>query len=392
MPWKVSGVVEERKQFVSEYESGEWTMTDLCRNYGISRPTGYALLRRYGARGASGLEECSRAPWRHPNQTPGEIEGAVLELRRRHMRWGPRTLKARLQRLHPEVRWPATSTIGAMLDREGLTQARRKRRRVPLDQQPWPMSSAPNDEWAADFKGWIRTGDGERVDPLTISDRCSRYLLRCQAVEKMDGERVQAIFEAAFREYGMPLVIRSDNGAPFASRAVAGLSRLAVWWIKLGIMPRRIQPGHPEQNGRHERLHRTLAEATASPPAAHRRAQQRAFDEFRREYNQERPHQALAMQTPESVYRSSPRLYPARVPEPEYDSGLLVRRVHKHGQFFWKYHSVFLSKVLSGERVGLLPVDDRYYRIYLCRIPIARLDAQRLQVEELQASDWAMDS
>ena len=303
MPWKVSGVVEQRAQFVSEYESGEWTMTELCRIYGISRPSGYAVLGRYGRQGAAGLQECSRAPWQHPNQTPAEIEAAVLQLRRAHMRWGPRTLKARLQRLQPGVTWPAASTIGSMLDREGLTQHRRKRRRVPPDQRPWPLSSEPNDEWAADFKGWIRTGDGERVDPLTLSDRCSRYLLRCQAVEKMDTERVQAIFEAAFREYGMPQVIRSDNGAPFASRAVAGLSRLAVWWIKLGIAPRRIEPGHPEQNGRHERLHRTLAEATASPPAANRRAQQRAFDEFRREYNQERPHQALDMQTPAAVYQ-----------------------------------------------------------------------------------------
>ena len=392
MPWKVSGVVERRQQFLAEYESGEWTMTDLCRAYGISRPTGYAVVKRYEANGERGLEEQSRAPQRHPNQTPAEIEQQVLALRRQHPRWGPRTLKELLQREHSAGHWPAASTIGAMLAREGLTQHRRKRRRVPADERPWSTAVQPNDEWAADFKGWFRSGDGERVDPLTISDSCSRYLLRCQAVEKSDTERVQAIFEAAFREYGMPLVIRTDNGAPFASRAVAGLSRLALWWIKLGIVPRRIQAGHPEQNGRHERMHRTLAEATASPPAANRRAQQRAFDEFRREYNQVRPHQALGMQTPEAVYGSSPRAYPARVPEPEYDSGLLVRRVHKHGQFFWKYHSVFLSKVLYGERIGLLPIDDRYYRIYLCRTPIARLDTQRLQVEKLWEMDWQSDS
>ncbi len=253
--------------------------------------------------------------------------------------------------------------------------------------RPFQSVTEPNDEWAGDFKGWLRAGDGERIDPLTISDTCSRYLLRCQAVEKTDTARVQAIFAAAFREYGLPRAIRSDNGAPFASCAIAGLSRLAVWWIKLGIVPQRIAAGHPEQNGRHERLHRTLAEATASPPQANRRAQQRAFDEFRREYNQVRPHPALAMRTPAAVYRSSPRPYPARVPEPEYGTAMQVRRVQKHGEFHWNNRNVFLSEVLYGERIGLLPIDDRYHRIYLAWYPIARLDTQQLQVERLWEED-----
>jgi transposase InsO family protein len=390
MPWEVSGVVEKRKQFLAEYATGGWTMSDLCRAHGITRPTGYAVLRRYAQAGQCGLEEQSRAPRRHPNQTPAEIEAQVLALRRKHPRWGPRTLKKILD--DAGISCPAASTVGELLDREGLTHHRVKRRKVEPYQRPFQLVGEPNDEWAGDFKGWMRTGDGERIDPLTISDTCSRYLLRCQAVEKTNTEQVQAIFEAAFREYGMPRAMRTDNGAPFASRAIAGLSRLAVWWIKLGIVPQRIEPGHPEQNGRHERMHRTLKEATVSPPRANRRAQQRAFDQFRQEYNQLRPHQGLAMQTPTAVYRSSPRPYPARVREPEYDTAMKVRRVFKHGQFFWQHHDVFLSKVLYGERIGLLPIDDRYYRVYFATTPIARLDTRSLQIERLWKEDRQQDS
>jgi transposase InsO family protein len=390
MPWKVSGVVEKRKQFLADYESGEWTMTELCRVYGITRPTGYAVLRRWVQDGDAGLEERSRAPQKHPNQTPAEIEEQVLALRRKHPRWGPRTLKKVLETRDGEIAWPAASTIGDMLDREGLTQHRVKRRKVEPYQQPFRMVMEPNDEWAGDFKGWMRTTDGSRVEPLTISDSCSRYLLRCQAVEKTDGVRVQAIFAAAFREYGMPWAIRTDNGPPFASRAIAGLSRLAVWWIKLGIVPQRIQPGHPEQNGRHERMHRTLKETIGSPQAD-RRGQQRALDRFRREYNEVRPHQALAMQTPATVYSSSPRQFPARVLEPDYGTAMQVRRVQKHGEFRWKHSNVFLSWVLYGERIGLLPIDDRYYRVYFATVPIARFDTHNLQVERLSKQDLAAD-
>ena len=390
MPWKVSGVVEKRKQFLADYESGEWTMTELCQAHEITRPTGYAVLQRYAGEGEAGLEERSRAAKRHPNQTVAEIEEQVLGLRGKHPRWGPRTLKKLLERQNSQTAWPAASTIGAMLDREGLTQHRVKRRKVEAYRQPFQTVTEPNDEWAGDFKGWMRTGDGERVDPLTISDTCSRYLLRCQAVEKTDTVGVQAIFEAAFREYGMPCGIRTDNGAPFASCAIAGRSRLGVWWIKLGIVPQRIQAGHPEQNGRHERMHRTLKEATA-PAAANRRAQQRSFDQFRQEYNEVRPHQALGMQTPAVVYRSSPRQFPARVKEPEYDTTMQVRRIQKHGEFNWKHCPVFLSEVLYGQRVGLLPIDDRYYRVYFARVAIARFDTHQPQVERLWEEDRKTD-
>lgn len=391
MPWKVSGVVEQRQKFLREYATGEWTMTELCRAYEISRPTGYELWRRYGNEGEAGLEDRSRAPARHPNQTPPAIEEQVLALRRAHMRWGPRKLKACLERKRPQENWPAASTMGELLRREGLVIGRQARPKVPPYTQPFAAAREPNQLWCADFKGWFRTGDGERIDPLTATDACSRYLLRCQAVEKTDTERVQAIFEAAFREYGLPAAIRTDNGAPFASRAVAGLSRLAVWWMKLGIVPERIEAGHPEQNGRHERMHRTMKEETATPPQANRRAQQRTMDEFRREYNEERPHEALDMRTPSSCYTPSSREYPARVREPEYGGALAVRKVRECGVFTWKHENVFLSKTLSGERIGLLPIDERYYRVYFAAFPLARFDSQTRRIERLRPEDWEQE-
>jgi len=377
--------MDERMRFVLERERGLCTMTELCEIYGIARETGYYWLRRYQQGGLEALQDLNRAPERHPNQTPEEIEAAVLELRRAHMRWGPRKLKRVLEREAAQTSWPAASTIGAMLAREGLVMARKRRRRAPPYTQPFASADAPNQVWCADFKGWFQTQDGHRVDPLTISDAHSRYLLRCQHVAKTNGEHVQAVFEAAFREYGLPQAMRTDNGAPFASRAVAGLSRLAVWWMKLGIVPERITAGHPEQNGRHERMHRTMKQETASPPEANPRAQQRAFHRFRREYNEQRPHEALGMQTPSAVYTPSPRAYPARVREPEYDSSLQVRRVRRRGGFSWKGQEVFLSETLIGEPIGLLPADDRIYTVHFAAFPIARFDSHRRTILPLRA-------
>jgi transposase InsO family protein len=297
------------------------------------------------------------------------------------MRWGPRKLKRVLEQQQPRQPWPAASTIGEMIAREGLVVARKQRRRVPPYSEPFAAADAPNRVWCADFKGWFRTSDGSRIDPLTISDAHSRYLLRSQAVANSDTPRVQAVFEAAFREYGMPQAIRSDNGAPFASRALCGLSRLSLWWMKLGIRPERIKAGHPEQNGRHERMHRTLKQETAMPPERNRRAQQQAFDRFRREYNQLRPHEALAMQTPEQVYTASARQFPARLPAVEYPSGWQMRKVRDKGQISWRGHEhVFLSEVLIGEPVGLLQLDDRYWRVYFLQMPIACFDSYQFRM------------
>ena len=375
--------MEEKLRFILEYEQRERTMTELCQRYQIARETGYVWVRRYREIGLEGLLEQSRARQRHENQTAEDIERMVLELRQAHMRWGPRKLKRVLEDNEPGRVWPAASTIGAVLKRAGLVIGRRKRHKTPAYSEPLAHADGPNRLWCADFKGWFRTRDGERIDPLTISDAHSRYLLRCQGVEKMDTARVQGIFEAAFREYGMPVAIRTDNGAPFASRALAGLSRLAVWWMKLGIVPERIEAGHPEQNGRHERMHRTLKQEVTQPVAANRREQQRVMDRFRQEYNQVRPHEALGMRTPAAIYEPSPREFPARVPDPEYPETMLVRSVKHQGQFRWKKHDVFLSEVLWSERIGLLPEDDRWFIIYFAQFPIGRFDSKQLRVMPL---------
>jgi len=373
--------MDEKLRFVFSYERDEESMKALCARFGISRETGYFWLRRYRQSGADGLVELNRAPERHPNQTPAWIEAAVLGLRQAHMTWGPRKLKRILERDQPGRRWPATSTMGEMVKRAGLVAARRKRRRTEPYTEPLAHAVESNRVWCGDFKGWFRTGDGSRVDPLTISDALSRYLLRSQAVEKTDTERVRAIFEAAFREYGLPWAIRTDNGAPFASSAVGALSRLAVWWIKLGIVPERIEAGHPEQNGRHERMHRTLKLDLRL--AEDWRGQQRELDRFRHDYNHVRPQEALGMQTPASVYEPSPREYPERLPEVEYPDAMLVRTVKSHGHFRWKKHDIFLSEVLWGEPVGLLPVDDGIYTVYFARVPLALFDETRMRVMPL---------
>lgn len=375
--------MEEKLRFVFEYQQRERTMTELCARYGITRETGYVWWRRYQAVGWEGLVEKSRATQRHRNQTAEVIEGMVLEMRQAHMSWGPRKLKHRLERDEPGRRWPAASTIGALLKRSGMTVARKKRWKTPAYTQPLAHADGPNRVWCADFKGWFRTKDGERIDPLTITDAHSRYLLRCQAVEKMDTARVQAIFEAAFREYGMPVAIRTDNGAPFASRALAGLSRLTVWWMKLGIVPERIEAGHPEQNGRHERMHRTLKQEVTQPVGANRREQQRMMDRFREEYNQVRPHEALQMQTPADVYTGSARRFPVRLAEVEYPETMLVRTVQHKGDFRWKKHEVFVSEVLWGERIGLLPLDEHCYTVYFAQFPIARFDSRHAYLTPL---------
>ena len=230
--------------------------------------------------------------------------------------------------------------------------------------QPLSHAVAANQLWCADFKGWFRTGDGERVDPLTMTDAATRYLIRCVAVEKADGPRVRMVMEAAFREYGLPEALRTDNGAPFASPAPAGLSRLAMWWIRLGIRHERIEPGEPQQNGRHERFHLTLKQETASPPCATRSGQQRSFLRFQKIYNQLRPHEALAYETPQSRYVGSARPFPARLPEPEFPSGVVLRRISLHGALKWRGQRTFISEVLAHEPVGLLRADDRYWEMY----------------------------
>lgn len=381
--------MEEKLRFLFEHERGESSMTELCARFEISRETGYVWLRRYRQHGLAGLVELNRAPSSHPNQTEAGLERAVLDLREAHMGWGPRKLKRILERDQPGRPWPAVSTMGEIVKRAGLVAPRKKRRRTEPYTQPLAHAVESNRVWCADFKGWFKSRDGRRIDPLTITDAWSRYLLRCQAVEKTDTERVRAIFEAAFREHGLPEAIRTDNGAPFASSAVGGLSRLAVWWTKLGIVHERIQAGHPEQNGRHERMHRTLKQDV--PTAEDWRSQQRELDRFRHDFNQVRPHEALAMQTPASLYEPSLRPYPQREPEVEYPDAMEVRTVKTHGHFRWKKKDIFLTEVLWGEPIGLLPVGDGLFTIYFADRPLIGFDSQRGKLVPRNHRDWPKD-
>ena len=387
MPWKATDVVEERTRFVLEYDSAEYTMAELCRVCGIARKTGYEWVSRYEVEGLRGLDDRRSGARSHPNQTAAKIEREIVELKYRHPHWGAKKLQGHLMNKQGAVQWPALSRFGEILQRQGLSAPQPKRHKTALYTRPFEKVEQANQVWCADFKGWFRTGRGERIDPLTMSDAHSRYLLRCHSVEKTDTEHVQAIFTAAFREYGMPDAMRTDNGAPFASRAVAGISRLSIYWMKLGIRPERIKPGHPEQNGRHERMHRTLKAETAKPPAANRAAQQRAFDRFRQHYNEERPHEALGQKTPASCYQNSTRSYPDRVPEPEYADHMKIKRVYPDGSFFWKGTQIFISKCLGGEILGLEPIDDRYWNIHFATFPLARFDSHQLKLAPSQDAE-----
>lgn len=377
MPWRTTCPMDERTQFVAARLAREESMSVLCRRFGISRKTGYKLWARYEAAGPVGLLARSHAPHRQPHAMAAEVEQAVLALRAQHPRWGPRKLRAWLQQRRAGARWPAASTIGEVLHRHGLTVPRPRRLHAQPSQRSTPEGA--NDVWAADFKGWFRTGDQQRCDPLTISDVFSRYLLRCQVVAGVADPLVRPRFEATFREYGLPRAIRTDNGPPFASLAAGGLSRLAVWWVRLGIRPERIAPGHPEQNAQHERMHRTLKEETAQPPQRTGRAQQRAFDRFRSIYNYERPHEALGQRPPASVYQASPRPFPERLPELAYQTACVVRRALPNGEIRWRGRRVYISQCLAGECVGLEEIADGHWRVCFGPIELGWLDARRPQ-------------
>ena len=376
MGWKETCVQDERLLLVEEFAAGERTRAEICRRYGVSRKTGYKWYEQFLLHGLAGLADRSRKPLHQPNAVDEETVGGILEARARYPSWGERKLKAWLEREHRKRCWPSTSSIGTILQRYGLTRPHKRRRRAtPSSELTQPH--AANQVWAIDFKGWFRTGDGQRCDPLTLSDTHTRYLLRCQAVDQTGGKFIRPLLEASFREYGLPARILSDNGSPFASTGIGGLSRLSVWWVRLGIMPERIAPGHPEQNGRHERMHRTLKQETAQPPARSARAQQQAFDRFRQMYNEQRPHEALAMATPASVYEPSLRSFPERLPEIEYPASFVRRRVQRHGNINWRFGRVFLGEVLAGETVGVEEVEDGW-RVWFGPLPLAWLDARQV--------------
>jgi putative transposase len=363
MPWHETCAMDERMAFVVDWRRDELSFSALCRRYGVSRKAGYKWVDRYKAEGVDGLRERSHAAHRHPNAVEAAVIDSVVAVRMRHPLWGPKKIKAWIEAHHPAMVVPVQSTIAELLDRRGLVRRRRKRRHVASHGAPLSACVTANDVWGIDFKGWFRTADGARCEPLSLSDLASRYVLRLQVLDRIDGEQVWSIVEAAFYEFGLPRVVRSDNGPPFASTAAGGLSRLAVRLIKAGVVPERIAPGKPQQNGRHERMHLTLKQETANPPASTLRAQQQRFDAFRATFNEERPHEALGQATPAQHYDPPPRPYGGRLREPDYADIELVRRVRSNGEIKWRGQQLFLSEALIGEPVGLREIGDGSFEL-----------------------------
>jgi transposase InsO family protein len=345
--------VDERMRFVIAAEKHEEPFAAICRRFGVSRRVGYKWLGRYQEAGVEGLLDRSRAPVHHSHMIAEEISERCLAVRRAHPTWGPVKVRAWLERRAPATEWPAASTIGALFDREGLTVRRKLRRRSPPSSAPFAECTAANDVWCIDFKGWFLTGDGNHCEPLTLTDAHSRYLLRCQAMERTDTAHVWPVLEAAFREFGLPHRLRSDNGPPFASRGAGGLSQLSVKVIKAGVLPERIAPGKPQQNGRHERMHLTLLQDTAKPPAGSLREQLERLRVFQNIYNEDRPHEALGNDTPAEHYVLSPRRFDGILREPGYGPDQVVRRVRQNGEIKWNGNTIYISEALVGEPVGL---------------------------------------
>jgi len=358
MGWMETCDVDQRMRFVMKVEKRAESFAEICRHFRVSRKTGYKWLARYRAEGAIGLLDRSRAPREHPQAVIPAIAERCLAVRQRHASWGPVKVRAWLRRKEPEIAWPAASTIGELFDREGLTVKRRLRRRSPPSSIPFAACAGANDVWCIDFKGWFLTGDGTHCEPLTLSDAYSRYLLRCEAVGRTDEDHVWPILAAAFREFGLPKALRSDNGAPFASCGAGGLSKLSVKVIKAGVVPQRIAPGKPQQNGRLERLHLTLLQDTVNPPARSLRQQIARFKSFQRLYNEERPHEALNNDTPIEHYAPSPRPWNGVLREPDYHADAAVRRVRRNGEIKWQGKMIYINTALIGEPVGLTEDDN----------------------------------
>ena len=385
MPWREVCTVQERMRFIAALVGDEETMTVLCEEFGISRKTGYKWRRRFVELGLAGLGNRSSAPQRVPWSISQAQREAIVGIRRAHPSWGPKKLRAKLCARSPEESWPAPSSIGELLRREGLCPpAQRRRRRAIPNPAALMVPLAANDVWCIDFKGWFRTRDGQRCDPLTVSDAFSRYLICVQTLARPDYAGCRSALERVFRDYGLPRAIRSDNGAPFASLGVGGLSRLGVWWVKLGITPERIEPGQPQQNGRHERMHRTLKAECASPPASDGAAQQRRFTRFREEFNHQRPHEALGQRVPAQHYSSSPRRYPSKLEDPHYPAEYELRRVRTNGGIKWQGELIFISEALIGEVIGIRENYDGDGELYFGPLPLGRIDALTLRLLRTQ--------
>ena len=371
MPWKGVTVSEQRQRFLEDYQLNYYSITELAERFSISRKTAYKWIDRFKQHGQDGYQELSRRPHSCPWQTDKEIVDELVKIRKAHPRWGPRKLLDLMHRRDPNRQLPAVSTAAQILSREGLIKPRRRYRRAHPG-CPKSVPQGPNDIWAADYKGQFRLKNGTYCFPLTVSDLSSRFLLGVDAHPTISLEKTVAHFKVLFDAYGLPNRIRTDNGTPFASNALARLSQLSVWFIKLGIYPELIEPGKPQQNGVHERMHRTLKQEATIPPASSMRAQQAKFNRFREEFNQVRPHEALGMKRPAEVYQSSVRTMPSRIEPYDYPGHYLVRRVSRSGTIRVFHNQIFVSNTLHEDYVGLEEVDDGVYDLFFCFYHIGR--------------------
>ena len=374
-----TNATDQRRCFVHDYGSGQWSMTELCERYGVSRPTGYKWVARWEEGGDGGLEERSRAPARCPHRTPEDLERRVLSLRARYG-WGAKKILQILERRAPHVQWPARSTVNAILDRHGKLHKRRRRKKWQHPGAAALETERPNQVWPADFKGQFRMRDGRYCYPLTVTDHFSRKLLMCRGLPSIRTEGVKPVFREAFREFGLPEAIRTDNGAPFASTGIHGLCALNVWWMKLGIVHQRIRPSSPQQNGQHERMHRDLKREATQPPGANLNVQQRKLEAFRRTFNEDRPHESLDGAFPEERWKPSPRPYPKRLARPEYAGHMEVRRVSHAGTFRLKSWQPFLSNALADESIGLEEVGDGVWNIVYYKTILGRIDERTRKI------------
>lgn len=382
MPWKETNAVKQRMLFVADWNHGHYSMTELCRRYGVSRKTGYKFLDRFDEEGPDGLRDYSRAPDTCPHRIDDAVARAIIAARKAHPSWGPRKLLEWLAPRRPDLDLPAASTAGDLLARHGLVNKRRRRSHWTHPGAPILETTHPNDVWTADFKGHFRTTDGTYCYPLTIVDHHSRYLLDCQALASVCMADSIPVFERLFKEVGLPRAIRTDNGAPFASTAIHGLCEMNVWWIKLGIIHQRITPASPQENGAHERMHRTLKAETTRPPGRSLRGQQRKFDRFRAEFNDERPHEAINQKPPASRWSPSRRAYPSKLPGPDYPGHFLVRFVSNAGAFRFNTWQKHISKTLAQHYIGLEEIDDGIWALYFYDVRLGTLDERKRKIYE----------
>lgn len=381
MPWRETSPMDQRQRFVGDYYRQFVSFSELCARYGISRRAGYKWLARFEVDGPRGLVNRSRRPHTSPTATPLPVVEQLLALRRSHPSWGAKKLLSVLAR-RGMGDLPGRSTCCDLLKRHGLVMSPRRRKYPGHPGRPLSRMTEPNGVWTADFKGQFKTGDGKYCYPLTVADGYSRFLLACQGLRSTSIELARPVFLRLFREYGLPSVIRTDNGVPFATTALGRLSTLSVWWIRLGIFPELIEPAHPQQNGSHERMHRTLKRETIRPPKRTLAAQQVCFNRFRTEFNQERPHEALGQATPQSRYRPSSRLLPKVLPSIEYPGHYEVRYVSANGGIRWRCEWVCVTHTLAGESVGLNEVGDGLWDVYFGPVMLGRMDERKLRIED----------